>query len=319
MKILVAGNLVNHGEYHTKLLREKGVDADLLKYDTNKPGWKIDVIKTMRKYDLIHASTELPIFAMLSRKPYVATTTGSDMTELANQKSLKGRMLRMAYRKARKVIFLSPNIYQYTKKLKLRNQMFLPIIPDLSFFSPGIETNNKSFTIFHPTNHLWDVKGNDILIDGFLEAYKQSNDIKLIIVKRGNDFQRSHKKLEENPNIILLPNTLDQESLRKYYSISDVIADQFISGSTGLIGQEAMACGKALIQYADIELYQTFYPELPPIVNCKTSDDVCKAIIHLKNHRELLKEIGMRSHEWITKYHGPNVIEKYIQVYNEVL
>ena len=101
MRLLIAGNLANTGFYLTKALRKIGINAELLmennpsfegdprnaglletleypswiKFWNWKKKWKQFVISTMRKYDLISAATELPIFAMFSLKPYIAVAT----------------------------------------------------------------------------------------------------------------------------------------------------------------------------------------------------------------------------------------------------
>src|SRR2546428_2784430 len=104
MKILHAGNLANFGYLAVKVLRNYNIDADLLArkplnstedpksqesemertgypdwirfYDTLNSGWKMKILKTMRdkKYDLIHAYVELPIFAMISNRKFIAHT-----------------------------------------------------------------------------------------------------------------------------------------------------------------------------------------------------------------------------------------------------
>ncbi len=117
MKILHVGNMGNGPYVIVKTLRKFGIDAELLmpRYPleiTSDPkgldpeltvqgypswikfwdnsqqttkrhtiGWKYDIVKQMRdrRYDLIHAYTELPIFAYLSRRLFVAQAQGRDL------------------------------------------------------------------------------------------------------------------------------------------------------------------------------------------------------------------------------------------------
>ena len=120
MRLLIAGNLANTGYYLVSKLREKRFDVELLMeenpdiasdpnnsgffksehsswikfYNKSKRNWKFNILKIMRKYDLIIAITELPMFAFLSLKPYIAICTGSDLIELAQSISFKGYLLR---------------------------------------------------------------------------------------------------------------------------------------------------------------------------------------------------------------------------------
>ena len=197
MKILYAGNLANVGYYHVRELRKKNIDIELVMetnpypngdplirdptitqypewirfYDRRKSSWKIDLIRMMREsqYDFIHAHAELPIFAYLSRKPFLAQTTGSDLAEMAFTNSLRGIILRRAYRKAKTVIFSTPPDLPLLTKLKVKNTIFSPLITDELFFKPQTlidETFKDKLVIFHPASHIWHVKGNDRLIKG---------------------------------------------------------------------------------------------------------------------------------------------------------
>jgi len=164
MRILHAGNMVNFAYLYVKKLRFDGVDSELLMntnphvssdpklydpflnnnypnwirfYDTKKKLWPLNIIKIMREnYDLIHCYVELPIFAYLSNRKFVATSQGSDLRELAFSKSIKGILLRMAYKKAKAIIIPGVEGFSLLEKLKLKNGVFIPAIVDLKKFSP---------------------------------------------------------------------------------------------------------------------------------------------------------------------------------------
>ena len=348
-RILHVGNLVNHGYYLVKKLREQEVMIDLLmrknpkqtedpkffdneindypkwiKFFEMRGKWKWNVIKIMKKYDLIQASTEFPIFSLFSGKPYVAFATGSDIIELAHTNSLKGILLRWAYRRAKVVIFPGPYMFDYVKKLKLKNAIFIPLPWDYSKFFPikNFVKENQRFTVFHPTNHFWRQKRNDILLNAFIKfAYKHKN-VELILIKRGPDFEKSLKVLEKKVSkdqITIIPCTIPQSDLNNFYNNADVIVDQFFVGTTGLIGQEAMASGKSLIQYADKELYERFYSVPPPILDARDEEQVYHQLCSLYEDRDLNSRIGKKSREWMMKHHNiQKIIKKYVFVYKSI-
>lgn len=350
MRILVAGNLANHSYFLVKLLRKHKIDAELLmkknpsttedpmlldkdlkaypewiKFWENKKNWKYQIIKLMRQYDVIHASTELPIFANFTGKPFIAQSTGADIAKLASEKSLKGFLLQYAYKRAKIVIFPAPHYYKYVKKLKLKKAIFLPMLWDYEQFCPSIKKFKKEnkFIIFHPTNQVWDYKKNFIFLNAFKKLAKTYDNIHLIIINRGPDKNKTKKLLNESylkSKVTILPETLAQTKLIDYYNNADVIVDQFGVGSSGLIGQEAMSCERPLIQYLDKELYKKFYSEVPPILNAKTEDEIYSCIQKLIKNPDLGIEIGKRSREWILKYHNHDmIIKKYIYLYNAII
>lgn len=348
MKFLLAGNLANHGYFLAKLLRKNGcyvdlltrkdsqisedpkfLDTDLTEYpewikfvDGRKMGWKLNILRIMRKYDLIQASTEFPIFSYITKKPFISLATGADIARLAQENSLKGILLRRAYQASKAVILPLPHMWKYAQKLKLRNCLFIPFLWDYEKFQSNIKIKNEKFTIFHPTNHLWYYKKNDRFLKAFSKLADEVKNIQLIIINRGPDFEKSLKILEKSitkEQVTILPQILPQSELVNYYHKSDVIVDQFGVGSSGLIGQEVMACGKPLVQYIDDSLYEKFYSEKPPILNAQSEDEIYQKLSSLVNDPGLGKQIGKKSREWILKHHNhEKIIQKYIYLYNAI-
>ncbi len=298
-------------------------------WDNHSHNWKFEIIKKMRKYDLIQSSTELPIFSLFSRKPNISFATGSDIIELAHQNNIKGFLLRTAYKKSKLVIFPGLYMYDSIKKLKIKRAIFIPPIWDYNKFHSeennkfNSEENNKSeFTIFHPTGHTWHSKRNDIFIKAFVKFVKIYPNVHLIMINRGSDFQKS-KMILEKENILdkvtIIPKAVPQYNLIEYYNKSDVVVDQFLVDSTGLIGQEAMACEKPLIQLVNEELYQKFYSEIPPILNASNEKQIYDKLVLLKEDASLAKNIGIKSREWLLKYHDTEkIIKKYIYLYQAI-
>ncbi len=62
--------------------------------------------------------------------------------------------------------------------------------------------------------------------------------------------------------------------MSKFYSQSDIVADQFIIGSMGGIALEALYAGKPLLTFINEELHEKVYPEIPPVANAKNSEEV---------------------------------------------
>ena len=142
------------------------------------------------------------------------------------------------------------------------------------------------------------------------------------MINRGSDFQKS-KMILEKENILdkvtIIPKAVPQYNLIEYYNKSDVVVDQFLVDSTGLIGQEAMAYEKPLIQLVNEELYQKFYSEIPPILNASNEKQIYDKLVLLKENASLAKNIGIKSREWLLKYHNTEkIIKKYIYLYQAI-
>ena len=346
--------MANLAYSNVKLLRKNGLDLELLMqknppkgsnpllfdpslenkypkwayfYDKSKTSWKLQVIKKMRnkEYDLIHAYVELPIFAYISRKIFVANTQGSDFRELALSNSVRGFLLRRSYKKAKAVLFFQPDHLPLFKKLKLKNGIFIPPSWDTSFFKPDESSRNEfgeNFIIFHPANLEWRLKGNDILFNGYAKFVKDYPNSILIIVDRGIDSKKSHDlilKLGIEKNVKFIPGPLNSTELLRYYNSADVIADQFVLGALGSIGWETFSCSKPLLAYVNEEQYSKVYGESPPISNASTSSMVSQQLHKLLDNK-FRKELGNKSYSWIIKHHSPIIFSKKItKLYKGIL
>lgn len=350
MHLLIAGNLANTGYYLTSKLRKLGVEADLLmqkdppfasdpkntgKLDDSKypnwinffdkrKKWKRTVLKIMKSYDIISAATEFPIFALFSNKPFVAMATGSDLYFLAQSHSLKGFLLRLAYRKAKVVVFNLPSHLEYAKKLKLKNSLFLPLFREFSISKKDTlrKKMKNQFVFFHPTSQIWKIKRNYIFLQAFVKLCKSRNDVYLILINRGEDSIKTSEFLKKSSiedKYEILPQTLTQTELTSYYEQCDAVIDQFGVGSIGFIGLESLNFGKPLVSYIDEDVYEKLYGEKPPILSSNKEEDVYHYLKKLVEDRHFYEDISKRSLEWILKFHSEDeLIKKYHKLYTMV-
>ena len=350
MRVLHVGNLANFPYRQVKALRQKGFDAEILIpvirdltedpraedpeiFKSGVPSWmhfwdnqhpfrKLHLIQTLREFDFLHAYTEFPMAAMFSFKPYIAQVTGSDLRELAVQNTWKGFLLRLAYRKSKNLLFGNPDLFSVVKKLRLKNALYMPNPIDTEKYAPHKEAlkNNYPYEalIFHPTALEWSLKGNDLLIRAYARLVKEVKDVFLLLSDRGIDRERTKillNKLGVYRYVKFLP-LLNQQELLKYYNASDIVVDQFIVGSVGSAALEAMSCSKPVFAYISEEHFSSFYPELPPIVNTRTEDQIYERLYELATDRDKRRKIGEKSRNWIINYHDSGKIaEKLIQTY----
>ncbi len=355
MKVLHAGNMVNLAYLFTKHLRLKDIDAELLMeknpplvgdprkfdftlnekfpswiyfYDKQNTSWKFEIIKKMRekKYDLIHSYVELPIFSYLSRKPFIAQTQGSDFRELAFTNSLKGFLLRRAYKKAKLVLLGQADHTKLISKLKLNNCIFFPYLWDTDFFVPK-KIDHKlvegKFVIFHPTRQDWNGKKNHILIKGFAKFVKNNSDAVLVMLNFGPDSNKTNElilKLGIKNNVKIINQRLDKNTLLEYYNRSDVVADQFgISGSIGATALEAMSCKKPILISVDNELHDKIYHDKIPAMQVINPTDVSNELEILKDAKKR-NEVGEKSRDWVLRNHSPDVvIGKLKMIYENIM
>ena len=354
MKILYAGNVANVGYTTAKYIRKLEVSAELLMrkntprindpikvdpslngkyplwihfFEVNKPGWKRRVLKVLRdkKYDLIQGQSDLLIFAYLSRRPYVAQPVGTELRETAFTNSLRGILLRRAFKKAKLIFFTGPNDVNLLKKLKINTGIFVPIIWDTNFFKPESLPHNEfsdKFVIFHPANLDWKTKGNDILLKGYSYFVNKNPNSILIIVDRGPDSDKTRElviSLRIEKNVKFVKGPLISNELKKYYNLSDVVTDQFILQGLGGIACETFCCEKPLLTNCPDDIYKNLHDENPPTIHAQTASEICKKL-ELLTDEKIRHKIGKKSREWVLNYHSPEVVtQKMKKIYEMIL
>ena len=350
MRLLIVGNIANTGLYLTSKLREKGISADLYMeknpyrasdpksvgkldgeypdwikfYDTRK-NWKRNLVSTMRKYDLISAATELPIFAQFSLKPFVAVATGSDLHLLAHSKSFKGILLRMGYKRAKVLVYNLPTHLESVKKLKLKNAVFLPLFKEFEALDANEISNRKikdKFVFFHPTSQRWEIKKNHLFLKAFVRLTKSYDNVFLILINHGEDADKAIDFLSNagiDDKFKILPGTLIQKEMLEQYHSCDAVVDQFGVGAFGFIGLEVLNIGKPFVCYIRKNVYETLYGEVPPVLSSNNEDGIYNILQDLVERKELCKKLSFNSQKWMQKFHSPDsLITKYIKLYEMV-
>ena len=356
MRILQAGN-ANFGYVMARELRKRGIESELLVskqiisgqinsvnnpfnldkqlkgsypewlhfYDLSKKGWQLQILRMMRKYDIIHAYMELPILSMLSRKPYLAQSGGDDLRELAFSNSFKGRLLRRAYKKANAFVYVWPPHKTYVEKLKLKNPIYIPRTWDISNFSnkkyePSLELPLK---IFHPTGQDWEMKGNYKFLKAFIRLCKEKQDVFLYYVKWGKDVSKASKLLDDpdvKKRIHFILGPISREEMTEYMSKSDILVDQFNSGSFTRTGIESFAFGIPLMLNLDEKLHEELHGEIPSIINAQTEDKIYDQLKKYVKSKDGLLEIGINGQKWGNKYFNlEKNVEKFIEIYKNIL
>lgn len=339
MKVLVAGNLANTGYEVVYAMRKKNVDAKLLlpkspiitedpklmyphleiegypewlvRFDKHERGfrnnWKLQIIKEMRKkeYDVIIALTEFSIFALFSGKPYVSVTTGSDLRELYFKKSLRGLLFRLSFRKAKAIIYGEPDKIPLLTKLGLyKKAVFVNNPRQFNKYSEKVEKGKfeDRFVIFSPTAQDWRLKGNDKLLLAFIKLCSTRNDVYLIVSERGPDVEKAKELLsvENAKGKFQFVPLLDAKGLQQYYNLADVVSDQFMIGSIGMIAVEAMSCGKpVLIKLDEVYFKECYKYTSPGLINVKNETEIFNELNRLVTDINLRQELGRQNKKWI--------------------
>jgi len=298
----------------------------------------------LRKYDLLHSFTgtlfglRWPIIfcGIFRLEPYIACATGSDLREVAAlYDNARGKLMRLFFKRANLTLLLNFDLVSLVERLNLKRSIFFPFLIDTDRYSPKAVENpyrksGDELFFLHPSHLDWGIKdpginrnstkGNDRFIRAFAHFINEGGNGKVIMLYRGPDRELAKDMVQELglQERIIWKNTLTKRELINHYNMVDVIADQFDAGSFGTTALEAMACAKPLMIYAKEECAKICYPELPPVVNCRSEKEIYQGIIKLRdsNFRE---KLAIEGRKWVVKNHSKEVVlKKLLEIYNEI-
>ncbi|SNR85343.1 Glycosyltransferase involved in cell wall bisynthesis [Anaerovirgula multivorans] len=125
-------------------------------------------------------------------------------------------------------------------------------------------------------------------------------------------------KLKQNTEFIYqaIENMSHEEALQAYRE-ADIVIDQLMCGSYGMLSVEAMAMGKVVIAFIREDVRKNFPVDLP-IVNSKP-ETVYEVLSGLINNPSSLAQIGRASREYVLKYHEMGVVtDQLCKIYQQL-
>lgn len=187
-------------------------------------------------------------------------------------------------------------------------------LPTFEFFS-RLRAENDLLVFSHsrhngfhkdPTVVLYQ-KGNDILIKGFANFTKSHPDIssKLILFEYGRNVDASKtliKTLNIEENVVWMP-IMPRNEIMFGLNISDMACGHFkTSWLTCGVVNETLASDKPLLHNRDDVLYEDDYPELYPILNVKSPEDVTNWLASYVKEPDKFKKEAEAGSKWLLEH-----------------
>lgn len=226
------------------------------------------------------------------------------------------------------------------KELKINpdriSKGYFPILVDTDVVTNSEDASNNidaynrelldrfNFTILHPSRinldqsvgsvHSGQWKGNDNLFKAlavFMNKYKVE-DVCIAMPDRvfSPDINKAKEIIKElgiEKNIVWLkppaPEGFPRKELMNFYSIADIVADEFATGWFGSIVIEGMACSKPTFCYVDESVMKQLYP-WHPIVSARDPEQIAELIAEFYFNKEKRVEQGAISRKWVEEFHS---------------
>ena len=194
-------------------------------------------------------------------------------------------------------------------------------LPHFNFFKEIRDTSD--FMIFSHTRQNGVIKnealkvhekGNDKLIRGFNEFVKsnQAKNPKLILFEYGMDIEFSKNLVEELElqNHIVWAKKMDRKEIMMGIMMSDLGAGEFQNSwlTCGVVN-EIISAKKPLLHFRDDKLYQDEYPELYPLLNAFSTEEISNQLTSAYSNLSELQNQSRKALIWLEEFSVKTPIE----------
>jgi len=291
------------------------------------------------EYDIVQGYGVSAIWPLLAgKRPYIAFEHGT-IRSIPFVDSAVGRLTALAYHQADSVIITNADSEDAAKRLKVQEYHFVPHPVNEKWIQRGVgnalreqllQELHADFLVFHPSRQHWEAqrhpsweKGNDIFIKGMAHfIHEVAPRAAAIFVAWGQKIEESMALLAQLgiANRIKWIPPQHSANMSRYIDACDLVADQFFLGAFGSIMPKSLAMGKPVIIYLDEKIHRWCLPEMPPIINARTPDEVLVGLTRAYQDPVWLRDLGDRGLRWYRAYHSNAVIrEELIRLYRDVL
>lgn len=295
---------------------------ELRTYSTTFPKWA----KLLPHYDLVVGYATDGVFPMLVGVPFVSFEHGT-IRNLPFEATSQGRLCALTYRSANAVFITNCDNKVAADRLGLKRYRFVPhpineekhatVDPD-AIRREVRERLNSDFVIFHPSRQHWSPKrdtswdkGNDILIEGFARFVKEVNPkAGAVFVEWGQTLSQTKELLDRlgvaKRTLWIPPQPTPR--MNAYVEACDALADQFCIGAFGSTMPRGLMLGTPNLIYLDEELHRWCMPEMPPLLNTRTPDQVFEALKRLYTDPAFARQVADAAKKWYARYHSSRVV-----------
>ncbi len=292
----------------------------------------------MSRYDIVVGYATDCIFPLLAGHPRTFAYEHGTIRAIPFEPTPLGRMTAWAYRKAECALITNCDNIRAAERLALPRFRYIPHPmndqaidqADGSEIRRTLETERKTdFVVVHPSRLHWDPqirhpsweKGNDVFLRGFARFVREvAPRALLVLVRWGLRVAETEALITELGLVdrVLWVRPMPNRQMLRWFRASDAVADQFWLGTFGGITPKALGCGRPTLIRFDADVHRWCFPELPPVLDSRTPDDVAAHLRMLYRDRDAAADLGRRSAAWYRRYHSEAAIrDRWLEILRE--
>ena len=312
---------------------DKLTEKDFINYYFSRPYMS----KLMDCYDIVIGYATEGTYPLMSSRPYVAFEHGT-IRDIPYEKDTQGRLCSLAYRMANHVFVTNFDCLESAKFLA-QGKFTLINHPYDEDHGENIESVDNlkrdinlkldsEFLFFFPTRHDWVEgtgyadKANDIFLRAFCRLRQNGYRVGLVCCEWGGNVNDSKSLLNDLGcgRHVMWVKPMPVVRFERMAKAADLVVDQFKLGAFGGVMFKAMCVGAAVMTYLDVARVRRQYQIEPPVINCKTEEEIYTNAIKLISSPQMLLKSKAESRAWIKEFHGKtSLVNAEIAVFRQIL
>lgn len=274
-----------------------------------------------QQYDIIQGYSTDPIYPLVAGRPYFAFEHGT-LREIPEHETSQGRCTALAYSQAVHVFVTNSDCVDAAKRLAGEKFSFLnhPYDEDHGVNLSGWEELRSSlmrnldadFLFFFPTRHDWVAgtgyadKANDVFLRAFCQLRESGYRVGLICCRWGANVEHSQELIAQYgfAKHVLWYEPMGIVRFERTAKAAHIVVDQFKLGAFGGILFKAMSLGVPMCTFLDEDEMVRQFGEAPPVINCRTENEIISKITPLIHNPVALSDLSMAGRRWIKQHHA---------------
>jgi hypothetical protein len=290
---------------------------DVYHYECALPAMR----RLLEGYDIVQAYSTDPAWPMLAGHAYFAFEHGT-LRSIPFQPDAVGRLTSLSYHLAEHAFVTNQDCLDNAHRLAGERVTFINH-PFDETHGEGVEGSEDlraallerleaDFLFFHPTRQDWVAgtgyadKANDIFLRAFAELRHRGLRVGVVCCAWGANVEESRALIVASGCERYVEWTPPMGTVRfeRTTLAADCVVDQFKLGAFGGVMFKAIAVGRAVCTYLDEATLALRYREAPPVINCRSEEEIVEAMTHLIGERSALRAIGERAKAWMRAHHA---------------
>lgn len=274
---------------------------------------------TLSWYDIIQGYTVQSVYPAAAQLPNFLSYELGTIRGLPFEESAMGRLTRWVYLMSPEVFLTNSDCMPAAERLGLdmahvhKALHAFDVDDAIAFARSWRGTEQQGPPMFYaPARQHWKhgnesiLKGNDIAIRAIALLKARGHDFRLVLGEWGEEVDLSKQLILELgvADRVVWMRPLPRHKLWPTYLRARAVIDQFRSPAFGGVSLETLALGKRLITSYDHDVGSVFFSEPPPILNCRTPEQIADAMEACLLDPLDEGGLGAAAQHWMQREHG---------------